>query len=320
MTSVAYSNTLSKGNRKQASNRKGSRVKILTVGNFKGGVGKTAISKFLAEAAAIEFDLRTLAIDLDPQCNLSRRFVEMFVQDHEGQKDYAPGPRPDWDPSEESPEDQYSSSADIWRYGDAATYPTRYQRLEVLPAHGAHLGHIEEVERADIYDAVVRHLKQYLEIPEIKADYDLVILDTRPSKGPLVQAALNSATHVLIPTQLEDPSIEGLHGMLSLCTISNEQRSTTDPLRIVGIAPNMVQSNLALHDTYRDQLRDDPLTGPYLLGTELRNWTVYKENMLVGEPSLFERKSRSRDHERARDQLRGLAGTVFERMGVSDHG
>lgn len=317
MQILAYRNIFANGTTEAF---EGGHVKILTVGNFKGGVGKTAMSKFLAEVAAIEFDLRTLAIDLDPQCNLSRRFVSMQVEDEGGQKDYVPGPRPDWDAAEEDEADRYSSSADIWRFGDAAPYPTNYDRLEILPAHGAHLGHIEEVERADIYDAVVRHLRQYLEVPEVQADYDLVILDTRPSKGPLVQAALNSATHVLIPTQLEDPSIEGLHGMLSLCTIAQTQRAPSDPLEIVGIAPNMVQSKLALHDTYRDQLRVDRVTSPYLLECELRNWTTYKENMLVGEPSLFLRRSKSRDHERAREQLRELGKTVFERMGVIGHG
>lgn len=49
-------------------------MKILVISNNKGGVGKTFTSKTLAEYAVIVKNKKVLLIDLDPQCNLSRRF------------------------------------------------------------------------------------------------------------------------------------------------------------------------------------------------------------------------------------------------------
>jgi cellulose biosynthesis protein BcsQ len=45
-------------------------VEIITVFNNKGGVGKTTLTFHLAHALA-ELGHKVLAIDLDPQCNLS---------------------------------------------------------------------------------------------------------------------------------------------------------------------------------------------------------------------------------------------------------
>ena len=45
-------------------------VKIISVFNNKGGVGKTTLTFHLAHALA-ESGKRVLAVDLDPQCNLS---------------------------------------------------------------------------------------------------------------------------------------------------------------------------------------------------------------------------------------------------------
>jgi cellulose biosynthesis protein BcsQ len=45
-------------------------VKIISVFNNKGGVGKTTLSFHLAHALA-ELGHKVLAVDLDPQCNLS---------------------------------------------------------------------------------------------------------------------------------------------------------------------------------------------------------------------------------------------------------
>ena len=47
----------------------------ISVINMKGGVGKTTIAALLARYASIYLDLKVLAIDLDPQANLSQAFM-----------------------------------------------------------------------------------------------------------------------------------------------------------------------------------------------------------------------------------------------------
>jgi len=62
---------------------------VITTANNKGGVGKTLLSKTLGEYAAMILGKRTLLIDLDPQTNLSRRYLDMQLLS-DGSEDYAP--------------------------------------------------------------------------------------------------------------------------------------------------------------------------------------------------------------------------------------
>ena len=52
--------------------------KIIYIGNLKGGVGKTTIAYLLINALSI-LGLKTCAIDLDVQTNLTRQFMEVNV-------------------------------------------------------------------------------------------------------------------------------------------------------------------------------------------------------------------------------------------------
>ena len=52
--------------------------KIIYIGNLKGGVGKTALAYLLTEVLST-LGLKTCAIDLDVQSNLTRQFVEIGV-------------------------------------------------------------------------------------------------------------------------------------------------------------------------------------------------------------------------------------------------
>lgn len=298
-------------------------MKTLLVGNYKGGCGKTAVSKFLAEGFALEHGLRTLLIDLDPQCNLSGRFTRMVVSS-EGTRDYVPDIHPDYDPNDpdDADWDGYSDSSDIWFEGATAAYPAtyrdpktdeirRYDNLNIIPAHGRKLASVEEVRRPDIQDQVINQLALFLRSPDIQSEADICVIDTRPSKGPLVEAGMYAASHLLIPTQLEDPSVEGLHGTMSLRTQTNDARARNDQLQLVGILPNMVQS-LALHQTYLADLCEKPETGPHMMKSSLPQWVMYKEAMLAGQPSLFLTHPKSR----AVGRLREVVDEVLARMGV----
>ena len=57
----------------------------ISVINMKGGVGKTTITALLGRYASLRLGLKVLAIDLDPQANLSQAFMgdryRQFLQD-----------------------------------------------------------------------------------------------------------------------------------------------------------------------------------------------------------------------------------------------
>jgi chromosome partitioning protein len=265
-------------------------MRTVVVGNNKGGVGKTFISKTLAEYAAIKKNLRVLVIDLDPQCNLSRRFLDMRMTD-DGSFLYTPPLHPEYEGEEDW--DGYSDASEIWMTGSIVMYPTGFQRLEIIPGHGNKLQNIEYVRKSDIKDQVVQHLYKLLSVPDIANDYDLCIIDTRPSMGPLVQAAMYAATHLIIPTEFAAPSVEGLHGMLGLQNAIN--MTSSRKLEIAGIVGNRVKSNFSVHKAIQQKLSKDPIISPYLLGEWFSEWGDYQKSMLFGAPSLFQDKSKAAD-------------------------
>lgn len=281
--------------------------RILVIGNNKGGVGKTFVAKSVAEYAAIVRNEKTLLVDLDPQTNLSRRYLDMQVLSETN--DYGPPQHPEFDPVEDGDWDGYSDSADIWLEGSAAPYPTEIPNLEIIPAQAHKLQDLEYVRRRDLYDAVIRHLRTFLEHEDVRDHYGLVILDTRPSKGPLVQAALHAATHLLIPTQLEAPAVEGLQGMLSQRRLINRDRPVGDQLELIGVLPNLVR-HIVLHREYRELLRDPDNLGDTVLPVELSDWAEYRESMMFGAESIFNVRKKGR----LREQLCEVCSTILDRM------
>lgn len=281
---------------------------VITTANNKGGVGKTLLSKTLGEYAALKLKKRTLLIDLDPQTNLSRRFVDMQPL-NDGSEDYAPPKHPDWTPGEQT-WGGYSSSADIWFSGEAIPYPTLIPSLDILPAHAQQLADVELVGKQDVYIKVVRRLREFLFLPDVMNSYDIVVIDTRPSKGPLTTAALHASTHLLIPSEMEAPSVEGLFGMIALRNNINLSRSRENQLQIVGILPNKLQLSTQVHKEHMELLTNDPNIAPYILPVSVGYRTDYKKSMYLNTGSIFTFSASNK----ARQEIEAVCEIIFDRV------
>jgi chromosome partitioning protein len=285
-----------------------SNFNVITTANNKGGVGKTLLSKTLGEYSSLRLKQRTLLIDLDPQTNLSRRFVDMQPL-NDGSEDYAPPRHPDWT-SVDQDWNGRSSSADIWFSGEAVPYPTQIPLLDILPAHAQQLADVELVSKQDVYIKVVRRLREFLFLPEVMASYDVVIIDTRPSKGPLTSAALHTSTHLLIPTEMEAPSVEGLFGMIALRNNINLGRKHEEQLEIIGILPNKLQLSTQVHREHMDLLIEDPYIAPYILPVNVGYRTDYKKSMYPNTGSIFNFPPSNK----ARQEMEAVCKLIFERV------
>lgn len=165
------------------------------IANNKGGVAKTGLTVQLAAALA-RAGKKVLVVDMDPQANASRRLgVE-------------------WDPSDPTPTMSEVIKADQVGAGEGAVVgcgwvddndePTaEAQNIDVLPAR---FDLINRESEAGVIGAV-RRLQKALE--GWTDGYDVILIDTPPNLGHLVQMSMAAADTVIIPTDPNYDSIEG---------------------------------------------------------------------------------------------------------------
>jgi chromosome partitioning protein len=261
---------------------------VIVIAQRKGGSGKTTCTRTIAELAAIPeaYNVPTLAIDFDSQCSLSKLYLPMELADTDDGMTRPPV-HPDYDPTQEGGDwNGRSSSADIF-YKEGGVAPYRVSRidgvgrLDILPADVAKLTEVEEHDRTYLAEKVQNRLRDWVALPDVKAEYPLVVVDTAPSDHPLTRAALRAATHLLIPVTLEQQGIDGLHEMLSLWRQENSRRTEADMLQIIAIQPNLVMPG-SLHGGFYQTLQNNQAFSPYLSPMMIKRRTVIAERDVRG--------------------------------------
>jgi len=262
--------------------------KVIVNATHKGGEGKTTNSIMLAEYSAIILGLRTLIIDMDPQANFSGRYIKMeYDPAHKGGK--IPALHPDFEPGIDKDWDGRSSIANIFYGEEVIPYPTAIKNLEILPAHSIKLQEAEAVTKNEVLEKVHLQLKRFLDLKDVQQNYDVIIIDTPPSKGPLTIAAIKAATHLVIPAQMEQFSIEGIFGMLQLWKQETYARNKENPLILVGILPNQVR-DINLHKNFKEGLSIKKEIGNYVMPHAIKKRAIYTEILVenANPSSIFD--------------------------------
>ena len=197
--------------------------KVLAVLNQKGGVGKTTLAAVIAEYAAIHGGKNVLVVDLDMQCNSSDYWIGM-ESDPTATGGQVPPRHPDY---ENDPDlSERSSIADIF-YGKAVLPHKTYicpengfeHSVDIMVGHPALLESINtEFDNASgkIASQIINRLGEFLHMPDVAETYDLIILDTGPSRNPIFRAAVRAATHAIIPFEPEEKSLQGILSLIHI--------------------------------------------------------------------------------------------------------
>ncbi|HCG01500.1 MAG TPA: chromosome partitioning protein, partial [Chloroflexi bacterium] len=145
-------------------------------------------------------------------------------------------------------------------------------------------------------------------LKDVKANYDVILIDCPPSLGLLTINALTAADSVIVPLQTDYLSVRGATLLISK-TIRRVQRKLNPDLRLLGVL-------VAIHDSRtthaREVLEGLHETFPDALFTTIIKHTVRFRDAAAEGHSIFE-------HPRASDAAaayRALADEVLERSGV----
>lgn len=229
---------------------------VICSANQKGGVGKTLVIGLLAEYFALVRFKKVLLIDLDMQCNSSDQWVGMELAPKVigGQ---LPPRHPDYNP--EYDVNERSTIADIF-YGKSVLPHSTWINgqdeakglVDVLCGHPQLLEEVNiEFDRASgqIDQRVHNRIREFIEDPAVQESYDIILLDTGPSRSPIFRAAIRAASHVVIPFRPEEKDIQGITAMLQVTRQENYSRNNQqERLSLMGLLPNMVR-HTKLHDT-----------------------------------------------------------------------
>ncbi|MGC8605416.1 MAG: ParA family protein [Desulfomonilaceae bacterium] len=170
--------------------------------NMKGGVGKTTLAFNLAWYSAWRANLRVLAVDLDPQANLSQYF--MGAQKYLDYLNADKGTVVDIFEQFSAPKPKKGAPAlldptkvvhHMRKWDDGSLLDLVPSRLELAwtlknPTEKAHL------------------LPQFL--AKISANYDLILIDCAPTESILTTAAYRSSRFVAVPVKPEFLATIGL--------------------------------------------------------------------------------------------------------------
>jgi len=161
---------------------------------MKGGVGKSTVTALLARYASIRLRKRVLAIDLDPQANLSQAFMtsryERFVNDREPSiVEVFKGALP--------PVGAAGAPLPL-KLSDVAVGPTALggPNAQLIPSRFDFSEHL--VSSLTPNPAVLaRH------IAEEYQDWDLILINCAPTESILTRTAYHASRYVLVPVRPE---------------------------------------------------------------------------------------------------------------------
>ncbi|WP_295393264.1 ParA family protein [uncultured Thiodictyon sp.] len=251
-------------------------MKTLTIANQKGGVGKSTLAVHLAWLA-LEQGRPVLMVDFDGQANSSRTFSESFTglpasqlfTVEPGALTQAPQPISD--------------------------------HLALIPADVA-INDVEGLDLASIERPAV-HLKGLALSPET-----ICIIDTPPTLGRRLLAALIAADAVVSPLALNGYSIQGITDLQK--TIQMVRTRFNPRLKNLGLLANMVNSRSTTHGQMLTELRS--ALGDKLLPFTLGHRVAISDAIDRGRPVWL--GTRGESSQRAAHEMRAVCAAILEKL------
>ena len=193
--------------------------KIVVFSNQKGGVGKTTLTRELGIYLASS-GKRVLAIDLDPQANLTRSLTD---KEHPGCHEAITG--------------------------------QHYDVVDVQPGLSLLSG---DIKMAMLEKALIAEIDAYTRLKELLEDsffsiYEYILIDSPPSLGVLTVNALTAAEYLIIPMNPSLYSMQGTNDLMA--TVQKVKKSLNSNLKLLGVIINAFDSRPIITREIREEIQ-----------------------------------------------------------------
>ena len=204
-------------------------MKIIVLANQKGGVGKTTYGRHLAFAAA-DRKLKTLVVDFDPQGNTTKTMLHLA-------KEEVIAKEGGW----------LTASRTFDLDNDAVPMPVNdYFSLIAADTELVDVSHYTN-------ESMVNPRKT---LEKFGKDFDVCIVDTPPSRGKALFAALSCADYVISPCTLDEDATDGLAALFE--DIERVKQMEWNPgIAVMGIQINKMDKKSAYDRNALKQLREE---------------------------------------------------------------
>lgn len=244
--------------------------------NMKGGVGKTTVAAQLAYAAVEEDGLRVLAVDLDPQSNLSQSLLgpRQYVQHIEDNKPTIAGVFDAYAPAgggrgAPSPIEIRSVIVKVPGYPRSKTFDLIVSRLELSRT---------------LKNPTGRERRLANGIAQISDSYDLIIIDCAPTESILTDAAYFASRYVVVPVKTEFMATIGLP-LLARSVAEFTAENEDHELEIAGLVLNE-------QSEYADNSEKEQAIADVRRVSSERGWRVF--NYQIPYSRTYTRAARER--------------------------
>ena len=237
-------------------------MKIITVANNKGGVGKTMqcyqLACYLASAGH-----KVLAIDFDSQANLSSTLgvnVQRTLI-------------PEWLIGDVDVNEIIVPSVGKYAF---------HENLFLIPSsrHMANLAKLLILSESEVRKNAGRKERLLkLRVKELEDQFDYIVIDTPPMLGDELIMSLVASNLILIPTQAQDYSIDGLEELMDTFEIIKE---TENPGLEFAIIPSMVNVRRKL-----ERQRLSELSQSFQITPVIRNLVDMQESVALKKPVVM---------------------------------